>query len=116
MENLKEFCARWSDGTVNIDATVEKFRENLIAWSEKRDAAMTNIAIAVSNIFDKYKGKTLTMPTLKTLVIGENGTEPDDIQEAFDLTEEYVKSRPTRFLIAKGRGGGVSRVEVFGDE
>ena len=59
MENLKEFCARWSDGTVNIDATVEKFKETLTNWVEDRERKLTNIAIAVSDIFDRYKGQTL---------------------------------------------------------
>jgi hypothetical protein len=105
-------CAvRFTDGTINVEATLEGLESQLSALAASEEDSAERIGEAVNAVFDAYKGQVLTMPALVNAALGHLDFTPDTFATESAAVAEYVRQRKDgEFKIAKGKGGGVSRV------
>jgi len=110
-EGLAGCAVRFTDGTIDIDATMEGLESQLQDLSETEATAGVRIGEAVNAVFDLHRGKVLTMPSLVNAALGHLSVTPETFAAESAAVAEYVRQRNGgEFKIAKGKGGGVSRV------
>lgn len=107
-----------SDGSIDVDTTVNQFRIDLEKFKAERGTESAEVAAAVAAVFDKYKGApySLTMDCLVSAVFQELGGSAPQFKVYSERISEYVRNNaaPHRedgklFQIKKGKGGGVRR-------
>ena len=83
---------------------------------DNHDAVVVGIAKAVSEVFDRFPGRTIAMSTLARMVCVRFFLAfPDSTSPIFNelvieyLVIDYVKTNPDLFSITKGAKGGISR-------
>ena len=108
MAKLSDFVVL-SNGRVDVDASVAKFRSALEAQAASQETIGGRVATAVSAVFDSHLGKVLTMPVLSTFAFMELGGNTAEYNDIVEAVANHVRNNP-EFQIVKGAGGGVSRV------
>lgn len=109
--DLNSYVVRGSNGSIDSSATVAKFQAELAAFETGTAEEQTNIANAVSVVFDENpKGKRITMPTLCSLSVAKLNAEVTNFQALHDKVRAFVKANTVTYGIAKGKGGGVARL------
>lgn len=111
--NLHNYVVRGSDGSVDTDATLAKFESTLSAYIVERETEQSTIAAAVGAVFDAHKGTAINMPALTSLTVQRLNAQPENFKTLSERVQSYVREQSkgdsSMFLIAKGKGGGVSR-------
>jgi hypothetical protein len=113
------------DGRINLDASCAAFRSAAIKRQAELETEQTQIAEAVSAIFDTYHGKPIAMPTLGSMVAQRLNAQPENFKVLSDRALEYVRANSqttgseeegnlvqhpsSEFVIGKGKGGGCYR-------
>jgi hypothetical protein len=110
ISNLSLACVRYTDGTINEDATLEAFKTQVIALVDVEELLGGRIEKALQATFDQYRGQTLTMPSLVNVALVRLNVTPDTFAAYSAAVAEYVRNRPETYKISKGKGGGVSRI------
>jgi hypothetical protein len=109
--NLGEYVVRNADGTIDVEATCQKFEGDLLVHIAERETEEEQVATAVHGVFDTYKGARINMPALVSAAVTRLGVQPANYQVLADAVHAYVRSNAgTLFTIQKGKGGGVSRI------
>ena len=112
-------------GKVNQDKSEAAFRGALLKYIAERETEGTLIEEAVSALFDQYKGAAINMPAVASMTAQRLGAQPENFKVLSDRVAEYVRANSqetgsekegnlvqhpeSMFIIAKGKGGGVSR-------
>lgn len=110
-QGLSVCAVRFTDGTIDIESTLEGLESQLSALAASEENSAERIGEAVHAVFDAYKGQVLTMPALVNAALGHLSVTPDTFAAESAAVAEYVRQRKDgEFKIAKGKGGGVSRV------
>ena len=114
MNNLNSYLIRGSNGAVDLDATLEKFRGDLTDHITALEVAEARMASAVSSVFDANKGKRIQLPVLKNLALSQLGFEHSEYAAMFELCDTYIHANAGErgksiFGISKGKGGGCVR-------
>jgi len=104
-----QIIVRHSDGTINIEASVEKFADALEAQAKHEAAQAEGIGAHVHTIFDKYKGLPLPMPAVVSQIVSALQTPLNAYAETCEAITDWIRNSP-EFVIVKGKGGGVRRV------
>lgn len=113
MNNLSGYVVRDTNGAVDMDATVLKFRTDLDAHLAARAERDSQIADAVNAVFDQYRGANINLPALETLALSKLGADPSNYGELAEALRSYIKDNSGEggaFKVAKGKGGGCHRV------
>ena len=121
--DLSKFVVR-ANGSIDKAATLAAFNLELDTAIVK-DAELTGkVGDAVNAVFDEYKGAAINMPALCGMVATKLGCDKDTFQSLSDAAKTYVQNNAqgekdkvtgtvenpeSLFVIAKGRGGGVTR-------
>jgi hypothetical protein len=112
------------DGHIDIDASTEAFRSAAIKRQAELETETTEIAQAVSDLFDLHR-KAIPMPVLGSLVAQRLNAQPENFKVLSDRALDYVRANSqttgseedgnlvqhpdSLFVIGKGKGGGCSR-------
>lgn len=110
ISNLSLACVRYTDGTINEAATLESFKTQVVELIDEEELLGGRIETALQATFKQYRGQTLTMPSLVNVVLVHLTVTPDKFACYSAAVAEYVRNRPETYKIAKGKGGGVSRI------
>ncbi len=111
------------DGSIDQEASVVAFRGALARRIAERETEETQIANAVSELFDQYKGAAIGMPAVASMTCAKLNAEPANHKILSERILNYVREnaqgktaedgtveRPSSlFVIAKGRDGGCKR-------
>ena len=112
------------DGRVDEQATRDAFAAQLSQHVASCELEESAIADAVSAVFDAHRGTALAMPILCNFALTELNVQPENYNTLHERTAQYIRAnsqgekdketgaveRPdSLFVIAKGKGGGVSR-------
>lgn len=111
-----------SGGHIDQDASEQAFRSALTRRMAELETEQTEIAAAVTELFDQYRGQPIAMPTLGSLVASKLNAVPENHAVLSERAKDYVRAnaqgkvtdgteeRPNSlFVIGKGKNGGVSR-------
>ena len=109
ISGLADSAVRATDGTINVEATLAGVAEQLLALVEAESSLSGSIAAAVGAVFDTHRGKVLPMPAVCSLAAGLMGVTPSEFNETVNAIARHIRSNAT-FKVAKGKGGGVSRI------
>lgn len=107
--DLSSFVKRATDGSVDKAATVAQFSAALDTFVSETAEEQTNIANAVSAVFDKNLGQRITMPVLCANAAQVLNAQPSNWQALTEKVAAYVRSNTSEYSIAKGKNGGVAR-------
>ena len=107
---LSGYVVRFSDGSIDHEATVAKFSNDLIDFENRQNSENGTIGAVLHGIFDKHLGKRIPMPYVVTEALKALNVQPDNFQALTEKVENFARNSP-EFSIAKGRGGGVGRVK-----
>lgn len=114
MSSVTLTLVRGFGGVVDVEASVEAARAQIEAYVAQRETEDTKIGEAVHGIFDQYRGASVNMPALISLVLQRLGAEPATFKALGEKVMEYVRGNAgergfSTFVISRGRGGGVKR-------
>ena len=121
--NLNKYAVIGSNGSIDMQATINKFSADLDTYDQKHGAQMESIGNAVNAVFDQYKGARLNTAFIQGEVVRRMNIEPQNYKSVCDKVQEYLHlhsqgkarqdgsvERPNSlYLINKGKGGGVGR-------
>jgi hypothetical protein len=112
---LSEYVKRATDGTVDVQGTHMQFTQDLHAFIQAEKSDNEVIAQAVAKAWrDRPGQKTLAMQALIHYAMENLKVEPVNYSVIKDRVHAYIRNNTKLFKIGKGKGGGVSLVEVEG--
>jgi len=104
-----------TDGEINVDETVNKFRAELLVYKTERELEAETVGQAVNAVFDDWRGVNINMPALQTAALKYLNFQPENHKALSQKVAEYVRANSGKretgalFFIGKGKGGGVKR-------
>jgi len=115
MSKSLSFALVLSAGSIDREASLAVAESALDAHIAERETQQSNIADAVSAVFDEYPGANLTMPTIEGMVSRQLNAVPSNYKTLTKLALDFIransgdKASGSTFGITKGKGGGVCR-------
>lgn len=113
MSTSLNFTLVETDQGVDQDASLEAARSAIAKHIAEREVEQTEIASAVTALFDQYKGQSIPMPTLGSMVAHKLNAQPENHKVLAERTLAYVRANAkgdsSLFVIGKGKGGGAYR-------
>lgn len=106
---LSSYIVRNADSSVNQEATLAKFAEDLLRFEAERETENATIGVAVHALFDTHLGKRLSTPFVVGEALKALNAQPETYKVLTEKVTEYLRTDPA-FSISKGKGGGVGRV------
>ena len=113
---LATYCVRDEKGSIDVDATVAKFRADVLRHQVERETEQATIGTAVHAVFDEYPGASLNMPYVQSQTLSKLNAQPENFKALGKRVQRFIqenaaneRSAGMTFRIAKGKGGGVSR-------
>lgn len=109
--DFEEYVVRGTDGSVDQEATVTRFAEQLATFAEQDRTVSQTVLDALNAAFDAQpKGVRMAMPAVVFITMKQlNPPEKANITELQNKIAAVVRSSP-EFKVGRGKGGGVSRV------
>lgn len=115
MTTLSITVARFTDGSVDEDGTVDTCRTAIRQFVASRETELTVIGDAVTSVFDTLSGKRAPMPYVTQQVLTALNAQSENYSVLVERIGDYLRSNSgTResgalFNIGKGKGGGICR-------
>lgn len=108
--NLSEYAVRKDNGSLDISATVAKFRTELGDWEATEKADLESVREAVLSVFSKHPGSAIPLPNLAYAVATELGTNAigSEFKTIGERVRAVVHNDSVTFSMKKGQGGGVT--------
>lgn len=106
---LASYIVRNNNGSINQEATLERFATDLLKYEAERETENTTIGVAIHALFDAHLGKRLASPFVVGEALKSLNAQPDTYKLLTEKVMEYLRTNPD-FSISKGKGGGVGRV------
>ena len=111
--DINSYSVRFSDGSIDHDATCEKFASDLLRFEELKDAENQVLAGHVHALFEQFKGARLNMPYLTGEILRRLNATPENYKTLSDKIQNWVRANSegenAAFIISRGKGGGVAR-------
>ena len=121
--NIALFAVRGSNGSIDHEATLARFAEDLIRFEEEQDQENRVIAGAVHALFDRFKGARLNTPFVVGEVLRGLNVRPENFKTLTEKVQGFIRGQsqgetlpdgshenPTSvFVISRGKGGGIAR-------
>lgn len=121
--NFSSYVVRFSDGSIDHDATVEKFSGDLIKYESEREAEMKDISAAVHALFDERLGTRMNSDYVVSQVLPRLNVQPENYSILKNKVLDFVRSQSqgktaedgsvenphSVFVIGRGQGGGIAR-------
>ena len=107
------FAVRGDDGALDVAATIEKFKAQLIEWDREKGQESNLIGSVIHALFDQYKGASLNTgylinETLRRLNISDYEASRVLTQKVKDYVKDNTEGGV--FGSKRGRDGGIYRV------
>ena len=112
---LNTYLVRASDGSIDHDATLAKFRGDLLKYSVERDLESETVGAAVNAVFDQFPGARLNMLAVTSYALTHLNVQPENFKSLSDRVVGYIRDHAGNresgalFHIGKGKGGGCWR-------
>ena len=117
---MDKFTVRGKDGSVDVSASANAYAKALVTWCTENEVDSETIETAVETVFDRFLGQVLPMPALLDLAVQELDVEPAQHKAMTTRVHAYVTGQCSnntgRINVGKGKGGGVSRLALPGEE
>lgn len=112
---MDKYTVRGTDGSVDVAASANAHALALTKWIAENEVPVADIEAAVEAVFDKHP--KLPMPALLSAAVNELSDSPEAFKALTERCRAYVQGQATlgRLEIAKGKGGGVSRLALPGE-
>ena len=112
--NLDKFIVRNSDGSFNLEGTLESLSPEIISAVEKMDSQYADIAKAVHTVFDTFKGTRLNTAAVVSFSMQHLMVTPESAGDVTTKVQDYIKNNSgergeSLFWTRRGRNGGVKR-------
>jgi hypothetical protein len=107
--NFAAYVVRDSNGSVDYEATSNKFLNELGAWDTKQGCDVPAITAAIHSVYDRLSVIRINKPALLSYVLVELQVSPTAYKEISARVELVLKSDPC-FETTKGKNGGITRV------
>jgi hypothetical protein len=112
-DTLTVSLVRGNDGSIDTKASADAFSSALKARIAASESETTEIASAVSAVYDQYKGSWMTLPYLTSCVLTKLNAQPENSSALSKRIGEYVrnssKGESATLTMKKGVGGGFAR-------
>lgn len=115
MKSLNITLARFSDGSVDLDGTLDACKTAVLKHIAERETEQSTVASAVSDTFDKLNGAKANMPYVVNATLRSLNAQPENFKSLSELVAGYIRENAGNkdsgklFHIGKGKGGGVLR-------
>jgi hypothetical protein len=101
-----------SNGSVDVDATVNSFRTALVSHLAERGIQDSVIAEAIATVFAQNKSTSpITTPTLIGLTLTALNAQPENFKRLGDQVKKFIqdnnKGDSSLFVVSKGVNGGI---------
>ena len=106
--NISSFIRRYTDGSIDSDATCENFASELQKYEIEVEVEVKGIALAVNALFDIHPGARLNAPYLVGETLRRLNVTPETYTSLTLKVQEFLRSSPS-FDVNKGKGGGWAR-------
>ena len=121
---MNAFVVRFVDGSINEEATAEKFRVAVEEFKARQETDQVEIARHVHDLFDENKGVGMNQDAIRTLVFQRMGGNASNHGVITERVAEYLEQntqgktdketkeveRPnSAFVAQRGRNGGTYR-------
>jgi len=107
--NLSETAIRTADGIIDVPATMDKLQELVLDLACTEETVSVQVGEVVHALFDKYRGKVITVEDLPGLALASMVTTPDNFADLAEGVRNFVRKNP-EFWVNKGKNGGCVRV------
>lgn len=108
--SLVTYVVRSEDGSIDSDATVQKFAKDLAAYEAKQKHDQVAIIAALDTVLGKFPDTGLPMTFLSAMVAAELGANtPEAMSLVAERLDDCVKSNPQLYTQSKGRNGGTRK-------
>lgn len=110
---VKVFLALTSDGSIDVDKSIEQYAEGLKEYQDSLVSNQDMIASATNAVFDKYKGHNVTK--LSAFVMSQLEVNPDNYASMEKQVQHFISENTGEYTsgalfgMRKGAGGGVWR-------
>ena len=109
--NLNACAVDGSNGTVDLQATLEAVAAEVSRHNEEFTASLEVVAAPVNAVFDQFPGQSMAMATLTSLALTKMSVSISDYPKMTAAIQAYVKgNQGTLFVSTRGRSGGTRRV------
>lgn len=115
MKTLNITLARFTDGSVDVDASLAAAKSAILNHIAARETEQATVADAVAETFDKLNGAKANMPYVVNATLRSLNAQPENFKSLSELVAGYIrenagdKDSGKLFHIGKGKGGGVLR-------
>lgn len=112
--NIANFIVRNSDGSLDLQGTLDALAPEVIAAVEKTDNQFADIANAVHAVFDQFKGIRLSTDSLVSFAMRNMEVSIETVSDTAGRIKDYVKANTgergvSLFSTKRGKGGGIQR-------
>lgn len=107
--NFAAYVVRDSNGSVDYEATSNKFLNELGTWDTKQGCDVPAITAAIHSVYDRLGVIRINKPALLSYVLVELQVSPTAYKEISARVEQVLKADPC-FETTKGKNGGITRV------
>lgn len=108
--SLASFVVKSADGSINMEETLVKFQDTVLAWQEQAAQAAEEVSALVHQVFDSEKpGKRLSTDWILFQVQKASNLDAEGFKVLSKRVVEFLKNSP-EFHTQRGKGGGVARV------
>lgn len=105
-----KYIVRNSDGSIDINGSVNKFATELSAYAST-ELSSADIATALDSALDAHQGKRVPMQALIGAVVSSLNDDPAQFNALSKRVHAYIKGQTGVTLrTVKGVGGGVERL------
>lgn len=116
-----------TDGNIDVEASVERFRQAITVAAETRRNDLEVIANGVSQVFDRFRGAHIQIAALQSFVLQDLKVHPSAYGLLGERVHKYVQEwtevgngitetgAKALFRLRKGKGGGWCRISDVKD-
>lgn len=119
--DLNKFIVRYSDGSLDLDSTLNNLSTKVVELVEAQDMETMDIAKAVHAVFDTFKGSRLNTSAVVSFSLQHLSVTPESAGDVTSKIQGYLKDNSgekgsSLFSSKRGRKGGIARWDDVTDE
>lgn len=107
---MKEYLKRGTDGSVDLNATVEAFRTAVVEYKANSELPQETLVKALREVFESRTEKRLPMGLLTTLAADRLKASSSNLNSVVEALRLSVRANKDSFRVVQGKLGGVERV------
>ena len=101
--NLTSSCLRYTDGSINVEATLSLYKYQLEKQADKECDQKWSFTNAIENVFDNNRGKLLPKSFIVSSAVQTLTTDPKEYAELMVELGQFLTDSP-KYDVTKRRG------------